>query len=160
MTAALLAMIRTGWVEVDGLTVFEATLAEGRAEAALCVLAVFLIAAHGVQWWGDFLSYRAWNVVGAQPSPTRTVAGLGRNVENDKLNAVIKDVRRLMDVPPEGSPASMMGDDACHRLSQKLEELNQPIDRFRLYAFFYVWIWHGALPVLAAVIAIAWSLHG
>lgn len=157
VTAALLGMVRLGWVAVDGLTVFEATLAEGRAEAVLRWLVGFLIAAHAVQWVGDFLSYRAWNVLGAERARGRDIA---RRKYQSRLSAAVEDALHLVDAPTSGSEISVWSDDRRAHVREDLRTLSGSMARFSLYALFYVWLWYGALPVLAACAAIAWSLHG
>ena len=155
--AGLLAMVWLGWVEVDGLTVFEATLVEGRAEAVLCVLAGFLIAAHVVQWFGDFLSYRAWNVVGAEPD-NQTVIGERRH--RKFLPASFNRAERLAERLAADKVTEFTLKEDIEKCKSDLRKLTGPITEFKIYAFCYVWVWHGALPVLLALAAIFWPLHG
>ena len=150
VTAALLAMIRLGWVTVDDLTVFEATLTESRAEATLRWLAAFLVLAHGVQWLGDFLGYRA------DPS----LFGVEHHAAH--LDQYLGIQRSNPFSRPRSAPNPPTATAACPAASGLAVTRLPPVLRFwtAFYAAFYVWVWYLALPILAALGALLWSLHG
>ena len=132
VTAALLGMVRLGWVEVDGLTVFEATLAEGRAEAVLCGLAGFLIAAHLLQWLGDLLSYQAWNIPGAEPRQ-RDFDGYKFR---PRLHGAVEDALEAAKSTNDESALRNWPDERQQQIIRELQAMNANMGRLSVYAIF------------------------
>jgi hypothetical protein len=154
LTAAILVMVQVDWVDLEELKVFEVRIAEGRAIAALQAFTAFLMAAHVVQWWGDYLSYRNWNTIGSE---IQQMASWGGRPDRTKLDAVLRELVEMLQAAPENSSIMKMSKEERDAVRTDLQVMARSVDVFGTYAWFYIWIWYGTLPILAGTLAIVWS---
>ena len=157
LISAILIMIQLDWANLDNLTVFEVGIAEGKAEEALRWFAYFLIFAHLVQWFGDYVSYRNWNVFGAEAALMRDIGG---RKEQNKLTAILEDLHNFSEAHSKGEKPVNSSSEQWGYLVDDLKRLNRSVNQFNSYALFYVWIWHLGLPISVGAVAIYWSYYG
>jgi hypothetical protein len=150
-------MIQMEWANLDSLTVFDVGIADGKAEEALSWFACFLIFAHLVQWFGDYVSYRNWNIFGGEAAIMRDFDG---RKEQSKLTAILEDLHQFSLAHSKGERPVDSTNEEWGYLVSDLKRLNSSVTQFNAYAVFYVWIWHLGLPISIGFLAIYWSYCG
>ncbi|WP_282129359.1 hypothetical protein [Roseobacter litoralis] len=141
--ALLLGLARVGWIDVADTSLLGLKVEPEKFVPLLQLLGVLAVVAHVVQWYGDFVSYRGWNVSGKQP------ADRFWNSHETKLEAISKLASDSETGGVEKQKLLKQND----QIIREIAELRWSINSFGNFAKFYVFGWHLALPVAATVIA-------
>lgn len=138
----------------------------GLVEFGAVALLVFLVISHLISWWGDVLSYRAWNV-GTRSSPIRLQndGSLLSNVDKaiDHFDLAAKQFDQLVESDHTKSDRLLATDFStgikhCRDALEFLEKMVEGIERLNAYAKFALFGWFLAVPLLIAAFAILVSL--
>ncbi|WP_155326411.1 hypothetical protein [Alkalilacustris brevis] len=138
-----------GWINLDEFAAFGVTIQGERVESVVSAVLLFLVVSHVIQWRGDYLSYRGWNVIGRQPASMRSIEG---TKEQTKLDAIAEDSREVA----EKDAVTKAG---LVQMQSYLDRMRREMTAFASFAWFYVWIWYLAFPLVAAVGVLVWWLY-
>jgi len=132
-------------LDVAQLTFLEMPVKEGFIEVGAFSTILFQAVNHFIHWRGDFLSMQSWNS-GAPANDIGTIDA-GSTIIT-KLERVIERLSRLED---------HKGDDLKGSLASTRKELDKiRHENVRLYSYagFYLYIWHLAVPLIAACVSL------
>lgn len=142
--ALLLGLAGLGWIEVTQNPLFGLKIVSDKFDPLLKLLCLLASIAHVVQWYGDFVSYRGWNVTGGLSGASRW-----GEASKTKLYDAIEEASKLTDAGQEYQELHSKVDS----LSSQLDELHWNMGNFSSFAKFYVYFWHLALPLSTVLVA-------
>ena len=131
-------------VSIDNLEFYNIKLPTGN-NSYYCLQQFFLIYSllnHFGSWFGDYISYKSWNVV---PRLTST-AGFGSDRDfTTKLDSVIKVVEEKIGTSSE------------HEIMlNRFRDIKKEIVNLNSYAGLYIWVWHLFVPIIVCLTALLW----
>ncbi len=141
----LLVLATKGWISLAENTLLGIKLQEDIFMPLLAALCVASIISHAVQWYGDYLSYKGWNIEGKLPGMPRSSAS-----SKNRLHDLGDTIARLASMDADGATMSK----EFEQLSKQVQDLDKSMIHFGLYAKFYVFGWHLGLPVGAACLSL------
>jgi hypothetical protein len=155
--------VASGWIATGQFSVAGLTFATGRLHDGIVALIFFSMLSHGIQWFGDIRSFQGWNIAG------KKLVGLqyldDKNAKTE-LEAFAQELERVFEVEIKktekggSSEQSLIrARDALPSVAERLPIFVKGVRDFGSYAFFYVYVWHFAAPMLAGVVAIAKLRH-
>lgn len=107
------------------------------------VVLLALLAYHIVNWFGDWQSYKGWNV---RDKITMT-AGFGPDAALvSKIEKTLHIVRN--NIGSKGKEGEIV--------LQRLDEIKNEVCRLNSFACWYIWLW-GVVPFLCCAIALGWQ---
>lgn len=143
-----LFLFKLGWIETADASIVGLRFAEGKFETIATGILGLALLAHLVQWTGDLFSYQAWNINGRKMGAPRW------GTSKDQLDGFFYDLEvslnRIQDPTNEQENLDLTG------LQRNLSLLTNSLSRYRRFMLFYFYIWHMAVPILAAVVTLAW----
>ncbi|WP_300016929.1 hypothetical protein [uncultured Roseobacter sp.] len=139
----LLGLAGVGWIDVADNSLIGLKVIHAKFIPLLQLLCA-IAAAHLVQWYSDYVSYRGWNVTGKLPGGSRWGAP-----NETRLQDIVDGIAVLPD-----------GKEDLQRISSDLEKLTKDVDQIRwnmrsfdFFARFYVFGWHLLLPLASVGVA-------
>ena len=106
------------------------------------VLASFLMVGHVLNWYGDHLAYKRWNIA----DKVTLQAGFGTATALvTKLDSVLRTVEEKT------------GNDSERRIAlDMLKEIRSEVISLNSFAWLCVYVWHLVVPVAACVVSFAY----
>ena len=152
--------IAWGWLDATGFSMAGLTFKVGFVESSLALLVAFLMLAHIVQWFGDLKSFNGWNIAG------RKVIGLQDLSDTEaksKLEALGRDLDRVLESRSTAVKANSEQEqslirvrDSLPKVAELLPAFTKSVRGFGRFAFFYVYIWHLAVPLVGGSATVVW----
>lgn len=128
-----------GWIDTAETSIVGLKIESDAFIPILQFLVVAALVSHLVQWNSDRVAFKGWNLDGAKPGAPRWGAS-----SKSRLYDVIE---KLNDLDPKDSEQLV-------KLEEELRKFNNSFASFERYAFFYVWVWYGAMPALVGIAAV------
>lgn len=125
-----------GWIDTAETSVVGLKIESNAFIPILQFLVVAALVSHLVQWNGDRVALKGWNVEGAQLGVSRIQAS-----SKPKLYDLI---RKMEDGDWENAKQ-------LEEIKRELKQFNRGFSSLKGYALFYVWVWHGVVPLLAGL---------
>lgn len=148
--ALLLGLAGLGWIDVADTSLLGLKIEPDKFVPLLQLLCVLSVLAHVVQWYGDYVSYRGWNVTGKMPGAGRWDA---------PAETKLRDLTDKITVLPEGDLDIISVKERLDEIENEINILGWNMNSFDCFAKFYVYVWHLVLPLTAAGVAIALSRY-
>ena len=109
------------------------------------VVMLLLLAHHVVNWYGDVVSYKGWNIISDKVT---SAAGFGSDTGLvSRLDSVLKIVKEKIGNESEQGIIPV-----------RLDEIKNGVVRLNSFAFWYIVIWLG-IPVVCCFVALFWDLR-
>ncbi|WP_039017126.1 hypothetical protein [Halocynthiibacter namhaensis] len=143
------------WVTIPEGKIFGVQFSDGYLIWALRCIVVYNLFSHLVHWYGDFVSYKGWNITGRKP---QAMARLGPANTYNFIQSFMLDVARAQ-------VNALENDDRAEKLdfTDDLKEqflaLNNALYRFASFATLYVWGWFLLLPVGCGILSLIASFY-
>ncbi|WP_299947963.1 hypothetical protein [uncultured Ruegeria sp.] len=130
-------------IDISEVTVLGIRLELNQTEGVIKSVLFIVLVSHVVQWFGDFLSLRNWNV--ALKSTEVQILFGGRTTLVSKLEMYLKDWENLKSIADEGK--ADVFEKQIELLSSETRKLRRFVLGDTIYAWFYVVLWSLVLPL-------------
>jgi len=140
-----------GWIQLAETSIIGLKFEQGKFLPVLAVLVVISAIAHFVQWYSDLASYRGWNIHGQSKW-----AGRASAAHNKRFHGLVED---LISAVEELGQDEYAIEDMVSQILPELKLFNTSLRNYGRYAKLYVYGWHFAVPILAALIALGMYFH-
>lgn len=130
-------------IPIENINFYEITLPKDAELFYIEIIVVcFILASHLINWYGDLVSYRGWNI----SDKITSTAGFGTDTGLiSRLESILRIVKEKVGNESEN-----------HIVVNRLEEMRSDAVRINSIAWWYIYIWHLAVPVVVCAFALAW----